>query len=237
MLLSMGCSADILHDLSEEQANRVVTVLEGAGIPASRERDESAKGRWGVAVPSVSAGEARALIREYELPGRASRGFAETFQKTSLIPTPTEERAMLVQAVTGELERTLQSIDAVTLARVHVNLPRQGEKPAGRATAAVMLKVKAGARVDPSSIRRLVAGSVEDLSEDRVAVELFEPASPPKQIPLAQVGPFLVARSSSALLKGSLVGCAILVISMGLFLGAAFFRPGWLSARPGGTGG
>ena len=45
-------------------------------------------------------------------------GFGEIFGKGSLVPTPTEERALYVEALSGELARTLESVEGVTSARV-----------------------------------------------------------------------------------------------------------------------
>ena len=95
----------------------------------------------------------------------------------SLVPTPQEERMRYTAAVAGELEKTLEAVDGVIDARVHLVLS-QGGGPAGdRVTAekaSVLLKYTAGRDGAPpmteQEIASVVAGAVDGLDAANVAV-------------------------------------------------------------------
>jgi type III secretion protein J len=186
-----GCGAEpLLHGLDERQVNQVLVALDEAGIAASRRRDDQAEGSWVVEV-SGEAARARRVLAERELPRPEVPGFAAVFGKGSLVPTPGEERARLLQALSGELGRSLEAVDGVVEARVHLAIPaddpfRGGSAPVPRGS--VLLKVRPGARgrVEPLApgLRSLVAGAVAGLDPTQVAVVVAE-AAPPAAPPLA----------------------------------------------------
>src|SRR5574341_884221 len=79
-----------------------------------------------VSVDAADSGRARRVLAERELPWQRPPGFAEVFAKGSLIPTPVEERALYHHALAGELSRSLETLDGVVEARVHLALPAPG---------------------------------------------------------------------------------------------------------------
>src|SRR5262249_8045007 len=88
-----ACSVDIQHGLDEGEANQIIVVLDNAGTPAPKEREEGRPPTWKVRVPSSEATRAWQVLRAQELPRNRARGF-EVFSKGGLIPTQTEERAL-----------------------------------------------------------------------------------------------------------------------------------------------
>lgn len=225
-----ACSSEIVHGLSETQANQVTSVLAEQGVPAEKARDEGAKGeRWTVAVGRDDKARAIAIMRENGLPKSSGRGLADVFPKSSLIPTPTEERAMMMQAVMGELERTLETIDGVTLARVHVVVPGDAERGArgGAApSAAVLLKTRPGAVIDRAAVRRLVVHGGEGLAAERVTVELFEGTARHggSTAPLHRIGPVLVHPASVGPLRAAAGVAAAAVALLGLAVALLVLR-------------
>lgn len=221
--LAAGCSAEVVHGLSEPQANQVVSVLSENGIPASTSREEGGRTeRWTVSVAPDDRARSLAVMRENGLPRSSGRGLAEVFPKPSLIPTLTEERAMMMQALMGELERTLETIDGVTLARVHIVLPAAdgGLSPSRvpAASAAVLLKTRPHAFVDRAAVRRLVARGIESLKEENVTVELFE-GSPHKAgagQAIQKVGPVYVHGATAGVLRTAVALTGALVGGLGL---------------------
>ncbi len=212
-----GCGREeLLHGLDERQANRVVVALDRDGIAAEKRREEGSEGGWRVEVPASDAPRARGIVTEGELARPRPPGFAEVFGKTSVVPTASEERALYLHALSGELARTLQSIEGVVEARVHLALPppdplRPESAPPPRA--AVLLKVRAGARgeVEPmaAGVRSLVAGAVPGLDAAAVSVLVAEgarsrPAAPPARTPRRTLlaGALLAALGGFALLSG-----------------------------------
>ena len=185
-LVSGACSTNILHGIDERAANDAARALERAGIGAEKIGEESSGAGAGTRFTlRVARGdEARALdlLRALGLPREPRHGFSETYGQPSLIPTPSEERARYVDALAGELERTLETVDGVVSARVHLVLEEADPlavdaKPRSAARAAVLIAERPGhppiARED---VQRLVAGSVAGL--DAAAVSVVVTAAP-----------------------------------------------------------
>jgi type III secretion protein J len=212
--LCAGCEAELSSGLDEAQADEVVLALDEAGIGADRERADTAAGAaesatYRVVVARGDLAAALAVLREQELPRRSAAGFEELFDDTGLVPSAVQERARFAAAVGGELSRSIESIDGVTHARVHVALPEPGarmldEGPAA-ARASVLIEHRPGADVDEAAVRALVAGAVQDLATDDVAVVLSETRAVPAREPhLARLGPVAVSRGTAGTLKAIL---------------------------------
>jgi type III secretion protein J len=221
-LLVLGCSAPIEHGLAEPAANEIVTTLERAGIPAGKRREDD--GGFTVSVPRGEVLGALELLRSLGLPRGPRQGFGEVYQQGSLLPTPTEERARYVEALGGEIARTLETFDGVILARVHLVLPEPDplatdDRPRVPAQAAVLLKLAPGRplAVTESDVQKLVAGSVAGLLPAQVSV-VFTTARAPSGTPAALVtlGPLEVAAGS----RGKLIAFGALACAAIAFLAA-----------------
>jgi type III secretion protein J len=216
VLLLAGCGPEpILHGLDERQANRVLGALDEAGLPASKRRDEGSEGAWLVEVPPSEAVRARRILSERELPRPEAAGFASVLARGSLVPTPAEERARLLHAIAGELSRSVEAVDGVVEARVHIALPPDDPlRPAAPPRGAVLVKVRPGARprVEPLApgIQSLVAGAVAGLEPAQVAVVLAE--SSPPSVPAPEVAP----RRPALALAGSAAALALALTAAGL---------------------
>jgi type III secretion protein J len=226
LLAVLGCSTPIRHGLDEPAANEVVTALERAGIGAEKQRDE-ATGPTSFLV-SVSQGDAvRALdlLHVQGLPRGRRTGFAEVYAQPSLIPTATEERARYVEALSGEIERTLETVDGVMNARVHLVLEETDAlegKPRVAAQAAVLLKTRGTPTLSEADVQKLVAGSVPGLRPGAVAVVSTPAASTPASAGLSPVGPLRVSPGTRSLLVSALVvALAVLAVLAVLLLFAA----------------
>jgi type III secretory pathway lipoprotein EscJ len=106
--LAIGCSTPIQHGLDETAANEVLTALERGGIEACKARDEVNSEAFVISVPKVHAVRALQILQSLGLPRGRRAGFGEVYKQASLVPTPTEERARYLEALAGEIERTLQ---------------------------------------------------------------------------------------------------------------------------------
>ena len=223
-LLIAGCHASLKSDLDEVQADEVILALHEAGIGADKalEGGAASEPRYRVEVSREDVGRALAVLQARELPRLPAAGLGELFAESSLLPTATEERARYVAAVAGELTRTLESIDGVVDARVHLAVPERGsllldgEAPEPRAS--VLLRHRAGSRApDDAAVRALVAGAILDIPEERVAVVRLEvPDSAARAPSLVEVGPVTVTASTATRLR--LLLATGLVILMGLAL-------------------
>ncbi len=151
LLLACGCSGseEILHGLEEPQANQVLVALDDGGIGGRKERPDGAEAGWTVLVPAGAAGRAQRLLADRELPRPRAPGFGEVFGKGSMVPSAAEERALYLHALAGELSRSVEAIDGVLEARVHLALPEPSPlrvEPALPPRAAVLVKSLPGAR-------------------------------------------------------------------------------------------
>lgn len=218
LLLLAACGEEeILHGLEEAQANQVLVALFEAGIPGRKARADGNDGGWTVSVTPREAGRAQRILAERELPRPKAPGFAEVFGKGSMVPTPTEERALYHHALAGELSRSIEAIDGVVEARVHIALPSSDplrpEAPR-LPRAAVLVKCRADSRAQlealSGGIRSLVAGAAEGLEPGAVAVVIAESASGPRvPAPSGRRGaPLLLALGVAAGLLGLALGAA-----------------------------
>lgn len=179
-----GCGREeLFHRLDETQANEALVALDEGGIAARKEPEDGAEGGWIVSVASGDAAPAHRLLSARDLPRARPPGFGEVFSKGSLLPTPVEEHALYLHALAGELARSVEAIDGVVGARVHLALPqpdplRPGDRVPPRAAVLVRCRPTACASVrglEPG-LRALVAGAADGLRPDAVAVVFSEAA-------------------------------------------------------------
>jgi type III secretion protein J len=220
LCLLSGCGGDeILHGLEEVQANQVLVALGEGGIQATKRREEGTEGGWMVWVPAPEAARARRILAERELPRLRTQGIAEVFGKGSMVPSNVEERALYHHALAGELSRSVQAIDGVVEARVHLALPApdpmRPEAPrAARAAVLVKCRPEVRAQVEALApgIRSLVAGAAEGLDPAAVSVVIAEAGS-------SRASPERPARPIRLLAAASLLAAAL-----GLALAALAWR-------------
>jgi type III secretion protein J len=194
--LGCGCSTSVLHGLDERQANEVQTVLAGRGIESQKVAEGGRRSTWAISVNRDSAAAATRALTEQGLPRQPTLGLAEVFGQGALVPSPTEERARMLQALSGELSRTLEAVDGVMAARVHLVLPGPHRPPAPPAApkASAFLRLRPGATERVSALRAelkaLVAGGVEALEAESVTLVLTEarPEPPPSGPPPGAAG-------------------------------------------------
>ncbi|MBK9516590.1 MAG: secretion protein [Anaeromyxobacter sp.] len=210
-----GCGEEpLLHDLAEREANQVLVALDEGGIAAVKVRSEGSEAGWTVAVPRGEGPRAQRLLQARQLPRPRPAGLGEVFGQAGVVPTPVEEHARWLHALAGELAASVEALDGVVEARVHLGLPaedplRPGARPAARA--AVLVKCRPAAcdavRALEGGLRALVAGAADGLSPEQVAVVIapgVEPATPapPARRPTAPLVLALLGAAGAATLGG-----------------------------------
>jgi type III secretion protein J len=226
----LGCSAAIEHGLDEPAANEVVTSLARAGIVASKNRDDGNSDAFVVTVAKADVVRSMELLQSLGLPRARRVGFGEVYRQGSLLPTLTEERAKYVEALSGEIVRTLETVDGVASARVHLVLPEADPlvqalaadgKPRVAAQAAVLLKTRAG-RSQPiaeAEVRKLVAGSVTGLEPAAVAVVFTAAAECPDPTSgLVALGPLRMTARSRTIVIATAATASALMASLSVLL-------------------
>jgi len=221
-----ACDATIAGGLSEQQANDVMVALDGQGVSATKEREEGGRGepKFHVDVSPDDVPRALGVMRAADLPRTAEPGLAEVFGHGGLVPTATEERARYIAALGGDLALSIEAIDGVLDARVHVALPDAREAPldapSPRPRASVLIKYRRGrAPYDPQSIRALVAGAVQGMEAADVAVVgVPAPRARRPRASLVRIGPVAVTRASAPALKAILGGALVMDVVLALAL-------------------
>jgi len=163
-------SAVAFSGLSTDDMAAIVTKLKDAKIPYEL-------GDGGVIrVPSGQVQDARLATAGMGLSGKPAAGAGfELFNQPSFGQTEFTQKVNYQRALENELARSIDQMDAVDSARVHLVMPQQTlfttqQQPT---TASVMLKLKPGKRLDnaqASSISNLVAGSVEGLKTQNLTI-------------------------------------------------------------------
>ncbi|HEY0795065.1 MAG TPA: flagellar basal-body MS-ring/collar protein FliF [Acidisarcina sp.] len=126
-----------------------------------------------ISVPSDKVDAARLDIASHDAPRSGRLGF-EIFDKVSWGQTEFDEKVNYQRALEGELERTIQTMRVVKSARVHIVMASDSvflDRERG-AKASVTLQLRNGtlSRDDFSAISRLVAGAVDNLKQEDVAI-------------------------------------------------------------------
>ncbi len=209
VVLMLGCETDVAANLDEGQADEIVLALDAAGIGARKIGTEtigSGEQSYTVRVARAELASALAVLRDEELPRRRAPGFESLFAERGLVPSASEERGRHAAAVAGEIGRSLETIDGVHRARVHVALAdtsaRMLDAEPSRPRASVLIEERRGARIDDDAVRALVAGAISDLRTEDVAVVRTPALRASRARPrLAYVGPIAVARGSAGSLK------------------------------------
>jgi type III secretion protein J len=215
-LLATGCEVPVQYGLDEAAANEVVTALERANIAAAKVKEEGAGNEQTFMVTVTNEQDVRRaieLMRSLGLPRTRRSGLAEMYGQPSLVPSATEERARFLKALGNDIERTLETIDGVVGARVHLVLPETDplaadNKPRVSAQAGVLIKTRAGVQIPLTEpqVQRLVAGAVSGLQAANVAVVVTEaPDWATAQTSLIAVGPIRMTPGSRAVLFGALL--------------------------------
>jgi type III secretion protein J len=231
MVICAGCRATVVDGLSEPQANQVLVTLDSQNISAQKVERARPNGEviYRIEVAGDELTTALSVLRAAQLPSPPKSGFSDVFSNLGLIPTAAEEKARYAAALSGELERTIEAIDGVIQARVHLALPQSctlldGPRPQARAS--VMVKQRQGAQpVDTALVKTLVAGATTELNASDVAVVAISgPAKKPAMPELVQFGPLTMTRSSLPALKTISAIILILNIMLAFALAVLFAK-------------
>ncbi len=125
-------------------------------------------------VPSQNVSEERVAIAGANVIKGGSTGY-ELFDRTNFGMTEFEQKLDKTRAIEGELERTIEGLDPVQAARVHVAQPDQTlySSLANPATASVAVTTKPGMQLSPEQVQgitMLVSRAVEGLKPEDVTI-------------------------------------------------------------------
>lgn len=177
-----ACSVNLQHDLSEDDANDIYVLLQKKSIDATKIKEgEGKEAKYVISVPKADVATAAELLREHSLPRPKADGLAIFKMTKGMIPTQTEERAMFIEALGGEVSNALNRIPGVLESRTIVMVPEisdltQPEKKP-LPSASVLIKYMASEGKPPVSIEEVqafVANAVPELKKENVKVLMTE---------------------------------------------------------------
>lgn len=159
----------LFSNLSEKDGGAIISSLEQMNVPF---RFSDAGGA--ILVPGDKVHEVRLRLATQGLPKGGSVGF-ELMENQKFGISQFLEQVNYQRALEGELARTIQTIGSVSMARVHLAIPkpsvfvREEQKP----TASVMLQLHPGRQLEPAQIAgitHLVASSIPQLPPSNIAI-------------------------------------------------------------------
>lgn len=162
--------APLYTNLETKDAGDVVNSLKEAGVPYDLIEDR--KGAT-ILVPVTRVHDLRLELASAGLP-RGNKGF-ELFDDSKLGVTEFQNKINYLQALQGELTRTIEHLDSVDKARVHIVLPedslyKKNEKPA---TASILLMLKPEKKLTTPEVKgivNLVSHSVQGLAPENITI-------------------------------------------------------------------
>jgi len=159
-LALVGCREPILHDLSEHEANKVVSRLHAHEVQASKIAQSD--GRWAIEVPSQELMRALEFLDSHRV--LAGRGpIANVSSKGSFVPSREEQWFRYERSVATSIEESMAAIQGVLEAKVHVNLPEVdplfGSRSDDHGSGSVLLLVDHQFEAKNDEIAALVAGA------------------------------------------------------------------------------
>jgi flagellar M-ring protein FliF len=162
--------APLYGNLEGTDANAIVEQLQGDGVAY-----KLADSGHTVLVPQAQVYDLRVSLSGKGLPATSSTGGYSLLDDQGITATDFQQNVAYRRALEGELSKTLQAIDGVRTAVVHLALPKRDvfATEADTPTASVLMSLQPGTTLDRRqvlAITHLVAGSVEGLDPKDVTV-------------------------------------------------------------------
>lgn len=186
-LLLSGCETPkaIVNQIDEREANEIIVFLASKGIQATKTQAAStgigggSTNLWNISVKDDRSTEAMAILNANGLPRRTGQSLLDLFSASGMMTSDKEETIRYQAGIAEQLKNMIRMIDGVIDVDVQLAFPSSdtmatpGATPE-KVTASVYIKHQ-GVFDDPNNylemkIKRLVAGSVTDLSYDNVTV-------------------------------------------------------------------
>jgi type III secretion system YscJ/HrcJ family lipoprotein len=165
---------DLLKGLDQQQANEVIAAMQRHNI--ATDKIDRGKPGFSVRVDAADFAAAVDILRVYDLPSRKRMEIAEMFPSDALVSSPRAEKARLYSAIEQRLEQSLQMMDGIVAARVHVSYDIEaGEGAAQRPmhmAALAMYEQDLAPAVLIGQIKRFLKNSFPDIDYDNISVVL-----------------------------------------------------------------
>ncbi|TYC58642.1 flagellar M-ring protein FliF [Rhodobacterales bacterium] len=166
--LSRPEQAALYTGLDGEDVTRIGSALRDAGIPFDISSDGTS-----VLVSHAQTAKARMLLAEKGLPRGANSGYELFDELGSLGLTSFMQEVTRVRALEGELARTIQLMQGIRAARVHIVLPEKGSFRRDQQPPSASVVIRSDVPDDvrtADAIRHLVAAGVPGMTASKVTV-------------------------------------------------------------------
>lgn len=155
-----GCEEQILHDLTEHEANKVLSRLHVGKLPATKVLQSD--GRWSISVDEDHVISALTFLDSNRvLAPRTS--VLPTNSKGGIVPSREEQWFRYERSVAVSIEESLSTIRGVLETRVHLNLPEKdplfGTKKLDVGSGSVLLVVDDRYATEKTDVANLVSGA------------------------------------------------------------------------------
>ena len=159
----------LYQDLNPEEASKITEKIGEKGIVY-----ELRAGGTSIFVPKEHVYQLRLDMAKEGLPIGEQGGY-KIFDNGKIGVSPFVQNVNLKRALQDELAKSIQMIDGVVHARVHIVSSEQTlfTSETGKTTASVVLRLKPGYKLSPlniAAITHLVSGSVEGLTSENVTI-------------------------------------------------------------------
>ena len=160
----------LYSNLSGEDASAVIEELDAQGVPY-----EITGGGGTIMVPRGDVYSTRIALSGKGLPSSSDGAGYGLLDKQSLSTSESQERTNFKRAMEGELSKTIESVDGVDTAVVHLAIPEEKvfsdeQKPT---TASVLVDTAPGSELDDEQVQamvHLVASSIDGLDPKNVTI-------------------------------------------------------------------
>jgi flagellar M-ring protein FliF len=159
----------LYRDLAPDEASKITDKISERDIPYELKRGGTA-----IYVPQEHVYQLRLDMAKEGLPEGSQKGY-KIFDNAKIGVSPKVQDINLQRALQEELAKSIQMIDGVLHARVHIVTPEHSifTSDQSSTTASVALRIRPGYELSSSSIAaitHLVAGAVESLKPENVTV-------------------------------------------------------------------
>jgi len=223
LLALAGCKEHLIGSLSEKQANEALFSLNESGIAATKSLESS--GKWSISVDSelmpnaIQVISASGVIRD-EVPS-----LGEIFKKDGMFSSARHDRIREYWGISMDLRDTLNNMDGVIFAKVHLVAPQEpmGKAPTAPRSVSVVVKHHPRARIafQHAQIRAIVAKAIPGMSENDVFVTMF-PSDDNAFRAAADKSRQVVARIAARSVNFRWVDAAVLLVGVAIGATALF---------------
>lgn len=238
VLLITSCREEIVQNLSESDATRLITKLHITGLAA--EKAKQSDGTWAV---TVASGESMRALQYLDKTRLLKKEHPNQRDNLSLVSSREDQRFHFERALSREIESTIASLEGVFEARVHLNIapkdPLFGTavKSSKTESGSVLLIVAPEFSISRSDLAEMVSGA-SGIPAEKISVllsvsEIISVEATP--VVLAQAGQssggaiWRRFTGGATSFSATTVSYALLIAAIGL--GVLFYSSRWCEKR------